>query len=171
MFPWESAEDGYEQAPVWALTGPFQQHITACVGWAFWKYYEVTQDKEWLKERGWPVLKEVAAFWADRVERNGPGTYDIKNVIGANEFEENIDNNAFTNGIVKVVLTYATLAAEILGLTPDPDWEHVAENIPILEFEDGTTKENETYDGAVIKQSDANLLSHPIRLFKDKSKI
>ena len=49
MFPWESAEDGYEQAPVWALTGPFQQHITACVGWAFWKYFEVTQDKEWLK--------------------------------------------------------------------------------------------------------------------------
>lgn len=171
MFPWESAEDGYEQAPVWALTGPFQQHITACVGWAFWKYYEVTQDKEWLENRGWPVLKEVAAFWADRVERNGPGSYDIKNVIGANEFEENIDNNAFTNGIVKVVLNYATTAAEQLGFTPDPDWEHVAENIPILEFEDGTTKENQTYDGAVIKQSDANLLSHPIGLFKDQDKI
>ena len=171
MYPWESAEDGYEQAPVWALTGPFQQHITACVGWAFWKYYEVTQDQEWLANRGWPVLKEVAAFWADRVERNGPGKYDIKNVIGANEFEENIDNNAFTNGIVKVVLHYATIAAEKLGHTPDPDWQHVAENIPILEFADGTTKENETYDGAVIKQSDANLLSHPIGLFKDKEKI
>ena len=171
MFPWESAEDGYEQAPVWALTGPFQQHITACVGWAFWKYFEVTKDTEWLKSRGWPVLKEVAAFWADRVERNGPGRYEIKNVIGANEFEENIDNNAFTNGIVKVVLTYATIAAETLGLDPDPDWYHVAENIPILEFEDGTTKENETYDGAIIKQSDANLLSHPLRLFKDPIKV
>ena len=171
MFPWESAEDGYEQAPVWALTGPFQQHITACVGWAFWKYFEVTQDKEWLKTRGWPVLKEVATFWADRVERNGPGKYEIKNVIGANEFEENIDNNAFTNGIVKVVLKYATIAAEKLNIEPDPDWYHVSENIPILEFEDGTTKENETYNGAVIKQSDANLLSHPLRLYKDPIKI
>ena len=41
MFPWESAEDGSEDTPVWALTGPFQQHITATVGWAFWKYFEV----------------------------------------------------------------------------------------------------------------------------------
>ena len=171
MFPWESAEDGYEQAPVWALTGPFQQHITACVGWAFWKYFEVTQDLEWLESRGWPVLKEVATFWADRVERNGPGRYCITNVIGANEFEENIDNNAFTNGIVKVVLAYAGMAAEKLGLKADPDWAHVADNIPILEFEDGTTRENETYDGAIIKQSDANLLSHPLRLFKDPVKI
>lgn len=171
MFPWESAEDGFEQAPVWALTGPFQQHITACVGWAFWKYFEVTQDLDWLATRGWPVLKEVANFWADRVERTGPGRYDITNVIGANEFEENIDNNAFTNGIVKVVLRYATLAAEKLGQVADPDWWHVAENIPILEFEDGTTRENETYDGAIIKQSDANLLSHPLRLFKDPDRI
>ncbi len=167
MFPWESAEDGFEQAPVWALTGPFQQHITACVGWAFWKYFQVTQDVEWLQSRGWPVLKAVAEFWADRVERNGPGRYEITNVIGANEFEENIDNNAFTNGIVKLVLQYATEAADRVGAKADPDWVHVSQNIPILEFEDGTTKENETYAGAQIKQSDANLLTYPLCLIDD----
>ena len=32
MFPWESAEDGSEDTPIWALTGPFQQHITATIG-------------------------------------------------------------------------------------------------------------------------------------------
>lgn len=77
MFPWESASEGQESTPVWALTGPFQQHVTGCVGWAFWQYYEVTQDRQWLRERGYPVLKEVADFWASRVERNGPGRYDI----------------------------------------------------------------------------------------------
>jgi trehalose/maltose hydrolase-like predicted phosphorylase len=41
MFPWESSDHGSEDTPVWALTGPFQHHITGCVGWAFWKYYEV----------------------------------------------------------------------------------------------------------------------------------
>ncbi|MFZ1749698.1 MAG: glycoside hydrolase family 65 protein, partial [Saprospiraceae bacterium] len=60
MFPWESSANGSEDTPVWALTGPFQHHITGCIGWAFWKYYEVTGDKEWLRSRGWPVLKEVA---------------------------------------------------------------------------------------------------------------
>jgi len=171
MFPWESSQDGTEDTPVWALTGPFQHHITGCVGWAFWKYYEVTKDKVWLKERGWPVLKEVAAFWASRVERNGPGKYDINNVIGANEWLENIDNNAFTNGMAKTALRYASLAALELGMTPDPDWNHVADNIPILKFPDGTTKENATYKGEIIKQTDVNLLSYPLDIVSDKASI
>ncbi len=171
MFPWESAEDGSEDTPIWALTGPFQQHITATVGWAFWQYYAVTQDKAWLASRGYPVLKEVAAFWSSRVERNGPGRYEIKNVIGANEWEENIDNNAFTNGMVKTVMEYASLAAEALGEEANPDWRHVANNIPILQFPDGTTKENETYAGQIIKQADVNLLSYPLKVVTDKENI
>lgn len=171
MFPWESADDGSEDTPVWALTGPFQHHITADIGWAFWKYYQVTQDKEWLRTRGYPMLKEVAEFWASRVERNGPGRYDINNVIGANEWEENIDNNAFTNGMAKTVLQYATQAALELGLTPDPDWMHVADNIPILTFEDGTTRENATYNGQIIKQADANLLAYPLNIVNEEARI
>ena len=171
MFPWESADDGTEQTPVWALTGPFQQHITACIGWAFWKYYQRTNDQAWLQEKGYPVLKEVATFWCSRVERLGPKRYEIRNVIGANEFEENIDNNAFTNGIVKLVLEYASQAAEVLGIAPEPDWRHVADNIPILHFADGTTQENATYDGAVIKQADANLLAHPLNFYREEEQI
>jgi trehalose/maltose hydrolase-like predicted phosphorylase len=120
MYPWESTTTGQEETPVWALTGPFQQHISGCVGWAAWQYYLVTKDKDWLRTRGWPILKEVADFWASRVERNGPGRYDINNVIGANEWQENIDNNAFTNGMAKTALAYATDAARELGLTPTP---------------------------------------------------
>jgi trehalose/maltose hydrolase-like predicted phosphorylase len=171
MFPWESSANGSEDTPVWALTGPFQQHITGCVGWAFWKYYEVTGDKTWLKDRGWPVLKEVAEFWASRVERNGPGRYDIDNVIGANEWEENIDNNAFTNGMAITSLRYASLAALELGLVPNPDWNHVADNIPILKFEDGTTRENETYNGVIIKQADVNLLAYPLEIVSNPKDI
>lgn len=171
MFPWESAGDGSEDTPVWALTGPFQHHITGCVGWAFWKYYQVTGDKEWLRSRGWPVLEEVAKFWASRVERNGPGKYDINNVIGANEWEENIDNNAFTNGMAITTLRYAIEAAEELGLTPDPDWAHVAENIPVLKFPNGVTRENRTYDGIMIKQADVNLLAYPLDFIKAEDQI
>ena len=171
MFPWESAEDGSEDTPVWALTGPFQQHITATVGWAFYKYYQVTKDKEWLASRGYPVLKEVADFWSSRVERTAPNNYEIKNVIGANEWEENIDNNAFTNGMVKTVLEYASKAAEALGKEPNKDWRHVAKNIPILKFADGTTKENATYDGVTIKQADVNLLSYPLKVVTDRENI
>lgn len=171
MFPWESASEGQEATPVWALTGPFQQHITGCVGWAFWKYYQATHDKTWLRERGYPVLKEVADFWASRVERHGPGHYDINNVIGANEWQENIDNNAFTNGMAITVLRYATQAARELGLEPNPDWEHVAANIPVLTFPDGTTRENRTYSGVPIKQADANLLAYPLNIVAGRERI
>ncbi len=171
MFPWESAADGSEDTPVWALTGPFQHHITGCVGWAFWKYYQVTGDKEWLKTRGYPVLENVAKFWASRVDRKAPGQYNIDNVIGANEWEENIDNNAFTNGMAITALRYATAAAKELGITPDPDWNHVADNIPILKFADGTTRENRTYDGVMIKQADVNLLAYPLDIIVEEKQI
>jgi trehalose/maltose hydrolase-like predicted phosphorylase len=171
MFPWESSAEGSEDTPVWALTGPFQHHISGDIGWAAWKYYQVTKDKEWLKTRGYPMLKEIADFWCSRVERNGAGKYDINNVIGANEWEENIDNNAYTNGMAITVLRYANDAAKVLGITPNEDWLHVANNIPILKFPDGTTRENATYNGATIKQGDVNLLAYPMNIVNTKEQI
>lgn len=171
MFPWESADDGSEDTPVWALTGPFQHHITGCIAWAHWKYFQVTGDQIWLAEKGWPVIKEAADFWASRVDRVGPGAYNIDNVIGANEWQENIDNNAFTNGMAITSLRIATQAAQMLGYTADPDWSHVADNIPILKFSDGTTRENRTYEGVDIKQADVNLLAYPIGLITDQQQV
>jgi trehalose/maltose hydrolase-like predicted phosphorylase len=167
MFPWESAESGVEETPVWALSGPFEHHITACVAIAAWNYYCVTQDKVWLKEKGYPIISATADFWASRVERNGAGMFEIKNVVAADEWAENIDNNAFTNAAAKANLQFATEAAKILGIAPDADWMNVANNIPILKFADGVTKEHATYHGEGIKQADVNLLSYPLKEIKD----
>lgn len=163
MFPWESAASGNEETPVWALSGPFEHHITADIAIAAWNYYSVTHDKEWLREKGYPLLKETADFWASRVERNGPGKYEIKNVVAADEWAENIDNNAFTNAAAKANLKYATDAANILGITADTNWMNVYHNIPILQFADGVTKEHEAYKGEKIKQADVNLLAYPLK--------
>ena len=171
MFPWESAETGVEETPVWALSGPFEHHITACVGIAAWNYYAVTQDKQWLREKGYPILSATADFWASRVERNGPGHYDIKNVVAADEWAENVDNNAFTNAAAKSNLQFATEAAKLLGLVPDPDWINVASNIPILKMENGVTREHATYKGEGIKQADVNLLSYPLKQITDVAQI
>jgi len=167
MFPWESAASGNEETPVWALSGPFEHHITADIAIAAWNYYCVTQDKNWLREKGWPLLKETADFWASRVERNGNGHYDIKNVVAADEWAENIDNNAFTNAAAKANLQYAAKAAAILGIAADPDWANVAANIPILKFDDGVTKEHASYNGEKIKQADVNLLAYPLHEVTD----
>jgi trehalose/maltose hydrolase-like predicted phosphorylase len=171
MFPWESAETGVEETPVWALSGPFEQHITACVAIAAWNYYAVTQDLVWLKEKGWPILKETADFWASRVERKAPGKFEINNVVAADEWAENVDNNAFTNAAAKANLQFATEAAKLLKLAPDPDWMEVAKNIPILQFPDGITREHATYNGEGIKQADVNLLAYPLKEVTDPNRI
>jgi trehalose/maltose hydrolase-like predicted phosphorylase len=171
MYPWESAASGAEETPVWALSGPFEHHITADVGIAAWNYYCVTQDKEWLREKGWPILKNTADFWTSRVDRNGKGHYDIKNVVAADEWAENVDNNAFTNAAAQTNLTDATAAAKILGITADPDWMNVADNIPILKMPNGVTSEYNNYNGQQIKQADVNLLAYPLRDITDTQQI
>jgi len=167
MYPWESADSGVEETPVWALSGPFEHHITACIGIAAWNYYCVTQDKNWLKEKGWPILSSTADFWASRVERNGPGEYDIKNVVAPDEWAENVDNDAFTNAAAKANLQFANEAAKVLGIAPTADWMNVAGNIPILKLPDGVTREHATYNGEGIKQADVNLLAFPLKEITD----
>ena len=171
MFPWESDNTGEEATPPFALTGPFEHHITADIGIAFWNYYRVTKDIKWLKEKGYPVLKEIADFWVSRVTKNDDETYSINNVVGANEFAPNVNDNAFTNGAAKTALLYASLAAKELGISPDSEWGEVGENIRILKFPDGTTKEHSSYDGERIKQADVNLLSYPLEVVSDEETI
>ncbi|SDB50400.1 Trehalose and maltose hydrolase (possible phosphorylase) [Flavobacteriaceae bacterium MAR_2010_188] len=171
MFPWESDDTGEEATPPFALTGPFEHHITADIGIAFWNYYRITQDKKWLVEKGYPVMKEIADFWVSRVVANGDGSYSINNVVGANEFAPNVDDNAFTNGAAITALRYATKAAEAIGTAPNPEWKEVSEKINILKLEDGTTKEHSNYNGEIIKQADVNLLSYPLEIVDDKESI
>lgn len=162
MYPWESADSGVEETPVWALSGPFEHHISACVALAAWQYYCVTQDRAWLRSTGWPIIAATADFWASRVERNGPGHYDIKNVVASDEWAENVDNDAFTNAAAQQNLRAAGAAAKLLGLPADPDWALVARNILILKLPDGTTQEHASYHGEGIKQGDVNLLAYPL---------
>ena len=171
MFPWESDVTGEEATPTFALTGTFEQHITADIGIAFWNYYRVTKDKVWLKEKGYPMLKEVADFWVSRVTKNSDGSYSIKNVVGSDEYAQNIDDDAFTNGSAKLALQYAAKAAKLLKQKADPSWMEVSENIRFYSFPDGITKEHRTYNGEIIKQADVNMLAYPLQLEKDKDVI
>ena len=137
------------------------------MGFAFWKYYLVTKDQNWLRDRGYPVLKEVADFWTSRAEKGTDGKYHVINVVAADEYAENVDDNAYTNGMAKEVLGYASEAATTLGLTPNPKWAEVANGLVLLQFPDGVTRENATYAGETIKQGDVNLLAYPLKVVTD----
>lgn len=168
MFPWESDDSGEEATPTHALTGPFEHHITADIGIACWNYYCITRDVRWLQREGYPLLKEIADFWTSRVTRNQDGSYSIHNVTGADEYANGVTDNAFTNGAASLALKYACQAAEICGEKVPEIWREIGENIRVLQFENGVTREHSTYKGEMIKQADANLLAYPLGLITDE---
>ena len=105
-----------------------------------------------LRREGFPLMREAARFWCDRVTANADGSYSIRNVIGANEYAVGVTDNAFTNGAARRALEYASAAAELCGERPDPQWSAVAAGLRIPHFADGTTREHAGYDGEMIKQ-------------------
>ena len=169
MFPWESDDTGEEATPTWALTGIFEQHITADVSIAFWNYYTYTQDKSWLKKE-WNVLKETADFWVSRVVKNQDESYSILNVVGADEYAQHIDDNAFTNASAIESLKNTIKAATILGEPIDPRWIEVSDHL-VIHSKNGITQNYKGYDGQIIKQADVNLLAYPLHVITDKKQI
>ncbi|SDX79938.1 Trehalose and maltose hydrolase (possible phosphorylase) [Flavobacterium degerlachei] len=169
MFPWESDDTGEEATPTWALTGIFEQHITADVSIAFWNYYAYTQDKNWLRKE-WNVLKETADFWVSRVLKNKDGSYSILNVVGADEYAQHVDDNAFTNASAIESLKNTIKAATILGEPIDTKWVDVSDNL-VIHVKNGITQNYKGYEGQMIKQADVNLLAYPLNVITDKKQI
>ncbi|MGL5318816.1 MAG: glycoside hydrolase family 65 protein, partial [Bacteroidales bacterium] len=131
----------------------------------------VTQDKAWLENTGWPLLQATADFWVSRSEKDDAGKYHINNVVAADEWAENVDDNAFTNGAARVNLEAAIKSARILNKPVPKQWSEVADNLQILSFEDGVTREHASYKGENIKQADVNLLAYPLEIITDAKQI
>jgi len=97
---------GIECHNEWEIT--FEEiHRNGAIAYAIYNYVNYTGDKEYLKNEGLQVLTEIARFWADRVHfSKRTGKYMIHGVTGPNEYENNINNNWYTNTIATWVLQY-----------------------------------------------------------------
>jgi hypothetical protein len=173
QYPWEGAFTGEEMTPRWAQTRDFQLHITADVALGQWWYYLNTRDEGWLRQHGFPVIRECADFWSSRVEYNTErDRYEISDVVCADEYAEHVDNDAFTNAAVRQALRVATRAAAILG-EPAPDaWRTIAERMYVpYDPERGVHVEYDGYDGRVTKQADVELLAYPLEYTDDPEQV
>ncbi len=157
QFAWESAETGDEVTPRWVplpdgplvriWCGDIEFHICSDIPYALWQYWRVTGDDVFLRDYGARIILETARFWETRVEWSpGRARYEIRDVIGPDEYHEHVDNNAFTNEMVRWhleraldVLTWlqqnaperlATLS-EQLDLTPErlAHWQHIRDHL------------------------------------------
>ncbi len=170
MFPWEGDDLGVETTPDWAPCGRYEQHITACVALAAWQWWQATQDLEWLRNKGWPLLRDCATFWVSRVtprpqlSSTDPRLrYHILDVQAADEYALHVDDNAWTNASAARCLQLAVKAAALLREQAAPEWAHVAERI-YLPFDEQRqlTLEYAGYTNQLIKQADVVLLNFPL---------
>jgi trehalose/maltose hydrolase-like predicted phosphorylase len=129
MYPWEAdPQNGTEQVvhAAWVL-GEREIHVNADVAIAQWQYYLASGDQAWLKSDGWPVIRDVAHYWASRVTWNpGKQRYDILHVTSVEENYNDVPNDTFTNADAAKALRIATAAAAVVGEQPDPRWADIA---------------------------------------------
>jgi len=170
MFAWESAATGDEVTPRWVpgllgeeiariWSGDIEQHITCDVAYAVWQYWRVTGDDAWMRHFGAEIILDTACFWASRVTWNAErACYEINDVVGPDEYHDHVNNNIFTNRMVKwhlrtaldtlawlqeTAAARATALSDQLHLTPErlSRWHNIAEKIVILQAADSQLME------------------------------
>ncbi|MEP0766957.1 MAG: glycoside hydrolase family 65 protein [Fimbriimonadia bacterium] len=127
-YAWQSQETGDEQCDLYVFTNPVtgekvrsyfadeQIHISADVVYAMWQYYEATGDVSIWYDGGARVAAEVARFFVSRAVWNEEKKrYELRTVLGPDEYHERIDNNAFTNMMARHAVRRALLIAELVG--------------------------------------------------------
>ena len=97
---------GVECHNEWEIT--FEEiHRNGAIAYAIYNYTNYTGDESYVKSEGLEVLTEIARFWADRVHYSKhQEAYMMHGVTGPNEYENNVNNNWYTNYIAAWVLKY-----------------------------------------------------------------
>lgn len=116
MYAWESTDTGDDVTPPFAvlpngnilriMNGEQENHISADIPYALVQYWKATGDDEFMRRYGAEMLVECARFWRSRVSPDG-GMYSINNVIGPDEYHNNVSNNAYTNAMARWTLLEA----------------------------------------------------------------
>ena len=126
--------NGEECHNEWEIT--FEEiHRNGAIAFAIYNYTRYTSDESYIKEYGIKVLIAIARFWAQRVSfSEEKQKYVILGVTGPNEYENNINNNFYTNYLASWCLRYAaeqvtTLQKEDITKEETQQWLHIAQNI------------------------------------------
>ncbi|MFD2600047.1 glycoside hydrolase family 65 protein [Sphingobacterium corticis] len=104
--------NGEECHNEWEIT--FEEiHRNGAIAFAIYNYVRYTGDSSYLQEYGLDVLIGIARFWAQRVNwSEQKQQYVMLGVTGPNEYENNVNNNWYTNRIASWCLKYTLQAIQ-----------------------------------------------------------
>lgn len=112
--------NGEECHNEWEIT--FEEiHRNGAIAYAIYNYVNYTGNNTYLIDYGLEVLIAISRFWAQRVSfSNAKNQYVILGVTGPNEYENNVNNNWYTNKLATWTLQYTTEVISYLKEnTPD----------------------------------------------------
>ncbi len=106
--------NGEESHNEWEIT--FEEiHRNGAIAYAIFDYIRYTGDEQYLTEYGLEVLIAIARFWAQRINWSSHrNKYVMLGVTGPNEYENNVNNNWYTNTIAVWTLKYAQHAIDFV---------------------------------------------------------
>ena len=98
--------NGEECHNEWEIT--FEEiHRNGAIAYGIYDYINFSGDKAYLAEYGLEVLIAIARFWAQRVNwSKAKEQYVMLGVTGPNEYENNVNNNWYTNYMASWCLRY-----------------------------------------------------------------
>lgn len=127
--------NGEECHNEWEIT--FEEiHRNGAIAYAIFDYIRYTGDEHYLTEYGLEVLIAISRFWAQRVNWSSHrNKYVILGVTGPNEYENNVNNNWYTNTFAAWTLEYTQYA---LGFVKKDDEARFIEILKRTNFEQQT---------------------------------
>ena len=98
--------NGEECHNEWEIT--FEEiHRNGAIAFAIFNYERYTADTSYIPEMGLEVLIGISRFWAQRFNfSKDKNAYVMLGVTGPNEYENNVNNNWYTNYIAQWCLEY-----------------------------------------------------------------
>ena len=120
--------NGEECHNEWEIT--FEEiHRNGAIAYAIYNYIRYTGDKEYLAEYGLDVLIGISRFWQQRISWSEEREkYVMLGVTGPNEYENNINNNWYTNKMAAWTLSYTMEAIEYVKSTNGQAFEGILEH-------------------------------------------
>ncbi len=112
--------NGEECHNEWEIT--FEEiHRNGAIAYAIFNYTNCTGDESYLEDYGIDVLVGISRFWVQRASfSESKGKYVILGVTGPNEYENNVNNNWYTNKIASWCLSYThSVCVELKKKNPD----------------------------------------------------
>ncbi|MDQ2180014.1 glycoside hydrolase family 65 protein [Marinifilum sp. D714] len=131
--------NGEECHNEWEIT--FEEiHRNGAIAFAIYNYIRHTGDKKYLEEYGLDVLIGISRFWSQRVSYSqAKKKYVMLGVTGPNEYENNINNNWYTNTIANWCMKYTQEAMAHVKETNPARFEEIMKNLN-FDFDKETAK-------------------------------